>query len=379
MTVSMAPDLATREKNMRVLGGLLWLLGVLGGATLLVLGMLLPPLLGKDPMGEYMNMAVAVALALPACFVYVWVPLLIDRYDPEPLWALTVALLWGALASAGFALLFNTLNASLALELGGEEVAKFVGPVVSAPLVEEGLKGLGVLGVYLFLRREFDGVVDGVIYATFIALGFAATENIIYYTRFAEHGVVGLTYGFIVRGILSPWLHPLFTSMTGIGVGIARETTKSWIKIAAPIAGYGAAVTLHAIWNGTSWLGSELDFEPLIALVVWLPLVAVFGGVLIALVAREGRIIRKYLEDEVLLGYLRPQELALVTSPIGRLKALLGTGGFTARKFVDVASRLALTKWHTAVAMRGQKRTLSIDFVAPLRQELFALRAQLRW
>jgi len=95
-------------------------------------------------------------------------------------------------------------------------------------------------------------------------------------------------------------------------------------------------------------------------------------------VAREGRIIRKYLTDEVLIGTMSPQELALVTSPFGRITALLGRGGFAGRKFVDVASRLALSKWHASVALQGQKRTLSIDFVAPLRQELFALRAQMR-
>jgi RsiW-degrading membrane proteinase PrsW (M82 family) len=374
----MVTNLAAREKSLRVVGAVLWGTGVLGGAGSLIIGMLLPPLMSRDPMGQYFNMAVAVALALPACLVYLGVPLIIDRYDPEPFWCLALALLWGAIASAGFALVINTVNVGLAEAVGGREVAGFVGPVVSAPLVEEGLKGLGVFGVYFFLRREFDGVVDGVIYATFIALGFAATENILYYSRFAAHGAVDLTYGFIVRGVLSPWLHPLFTSMTGIGFGIARETHKTALKVFAPVVGYMAAVTLHAIWNGTSWLGGELNFEPLIALVVWLPLVAAFGAVLIVLVAREGRIIRKYLEDEVLMGFLSPHELVLVTSPFGRLTALLGRGGFTARKFVDVASRLALTKWHAAVAMKGQKRTLSIDFVAPLRQELFALRAQLR-
>ena len=56
-----------------------------------------------------------------------------------------------------------------------------VGACISAPFVEEAMKGLAVFGVFYFLRREFDGVVDGVIYATFAALGFAAVENIIYY------------------------------------------------------------------------------------------------------------------------------------------------------------------------------------------------------
>src|SRR5438477_1041596 len=120
---------------------------------------------------------------------------------------------------------------------GGKQAAEFaevIGACVSAPLVEEFWKGLAVFGVFFFLRREFDGVVDGIIYGTFAALGFAATENVIYYSRagltdtLSHHdGVLATT--FVLRGVLSPWGHPLYTSMTGIGFGIARETSKTWL------------------------------------------------------------------------------------------------------------------------------------------------------
>jgi RsiW-degrading membrane proteinase PrsW (M82 family) len=358
----------------------LWTLGILSGAALILLGKFIPPLFGKDPIGHYMHMAVAMALAFPACFIYLWVPVLIDRYDPEPWWCLLIALLWGAFPADGFAFWMNTFNGQLAHEIGGKELAAFVGPVLSAPIVEEGLKGLGVFGIFLFLRRQFDGVVDGVVYATFIALGFAASENITYYTRFSESGGgAGLTRVFIIRGILSPWLHPLFTSMTGIGFGIARETSIGWLRWVAPVAGYVVAVTLHAIWNGTSWLGGVMRIETFpIVFPLWILFVLAFGVVLIVLVAREGRIIRKFLEDEVLLGNMTRDEVALVTSPFGRIKALLFGGGLRGRKFVDAASRLALSKWHATRAMKGQKMTLSADFIVPLRQELHALRAGMK-
>jgi RsiW-degrading membrane proteinase PrsW (M82 family) len=107
--------------------------------------------------------------------------------------------------------------------IGGE----IVGAAVCAPIVEEFWKGLAVFGMFYFWRREFDGVVDGIIYATFAALGFAAVENVVYYARAGTgHASVDLTSIFILRGVVTPWAHPLFTSMTGIGFGLAREVAE---------------------------------------------------------------------------------------------------------------------------------------------------------
>src|SRR3982751_742558 len=106
--------------------------------------------------------------------------------------------------------------------------------------------------MFFFMRRQFDGVVDGVIYATFAALGFAAVENIIYYSNAArEEAIVGhsgiLAGTFVVRGILGPWGHPLYTSMTGLGFGIARETNKTWLKWLAPLGGGMFAAVLPPV------------------------------------------------------------------------------------------------------------------------------------
>ena len=54
------------------------------------------------------------------------------------------------------------------------------GAVWLAPVTEETLKGLGVLLIYLFRRREFDGIIDGIVYAGLIGAGFAFSENILY-------------------------------------------------------------------------------------------------------------------------------------------------------------------------------------------------------
>src|SRR5579871_5128567 len=136
-----------------------------------------------DPEAQYEAMGIGALCAIPPLAIYLWIPRLIDRYDPEPWWALALVLGWGAVAACGVACTINTGVDVAATAIGGKEFGEVAGACISAPIVEEGMKGLAVLGVFYFLKREFDGVVDGVIYATFAALGFAATENVIYYAN----------------------------------------------------------------------------------------------------------------------------------------------------------------------------------------------------
>jgi hypothetical protein len=76
------------------------------------------------------------------------------------------------------------------------------------------------------------------------------------------------------------------------------------------------------------------------------------------------------------MGNLTQWELALIGSPIGRIKATFSYGGGAGRRFVDAAARLALSKWHTGRATQGRKLTVSADMIFPLRQELHKLRAE---
>jgi RsiW-degrading membrane proteinase PrsW (M82 family) len=351
----------------------LYVLFMLAGAGALAFFFLLLPLASKDPAGEYLSMAIGAACAVPPLVLYMWIPRLIDRYDPEPWWALALVLGWGAVAACGIACTVNTGVEVLATALGGKELAAVLGACISAPVVEEGMKGVAVLGVFVFLRREFDGVVDGVIYATFVALGFAATENIIYYAKAVGADGQGgdLAQTFLVRGILAPWGHPLYTSMTGIGFGIARETNRTWLKWLAPLGGYCAAMFLHATWNTAATLSGFLF---VLMLPLWLLFVVAFLGILIALVARKGRIIRSHLQDEVLLGTITREELDLVCSPFGGLRASMTWGGAAGRRFVGAAARLGLSKWHAGRALQGRRKTVSADWIVPLRQELAELR-----
>ncbi len=371
--VAALPDADSRRRKV---GFAIWALGIVIGIVLNILFTLAEVFLSKSPGRMAEAMIMGALFAFPPLVVYITVPKILDRFDPEPWWCLAMAFMWGALVATGFAGMINTVVAIVVTGSHGKEAGELVSAAVSAPIAEESFKGMAIFGFFYFLRREFDGVVDGIIYAIFCALGFAAIENVSYYARAAIQGKNVLAGTFVLRGIFTPWLHPLFTSMTGIGFGLSRESTNKYVRALAPVGGFAIGVSLHAMWNFLpTALGEEMGAMFIIWLLVWLLFVAAFFAIIIALVVRKGRTIRDHLKDEVLLGSLTQQELDLVTSPFGRLTCTFSWRGAAGRDFIQAASKLALSKWHTARAMKGQKRTISADFIAPLRQQMRQHRA----
>ena len=382
-------------RTLSIVGAILWTLGILMGTFFLFWMLVISPLGARDPLAIYVAEIIGFFIALVPCMIYIWIPVFIDRFEPEPWWALAMTLIWGALAAAGFSGLLNTFIGFFG-GVGGLAVTGsksgaalgqyFFGAVLGAPIVEEAFKGFAVLGMFWFMRREFDGIVDGVIYGTFAGLGFALSENVLYFSRaivqaMATGEMDAFWFQFGLRGIVKPWGHPLYTSMTGIGIGIARETSKTWLKWVAIPAGYSVAVALHMGWNGSSLVGMILGLPKfgtiLIFLVLYLFVLFTFCCILFFLVRREGKQLRSCLEDEVLMGNITKAELDLICSPFGRLKARFGRGGATAKKFVLAGIKLGMAKWHAARAMKGQKQTVSIQAIVPLRQEVLALKQQL--
>jgi RsiW-degrading membrane proteinase PrsW (M82 family) len=375
--VYVAPLTQPGSQRSRLSVGLaLWIIGMLIGALLNMYFAAKGIIITRGGLAG--AMFVGALFAFPPLAVYLFVPSVIDRYDPEPWWCLLMAFLWGAVAATGFSILVNSGVHDIFTDAYGKQVGDLVSASVSAPLVEEFTKGLAVLGFFYFMRREFDGIVDGIIYATFAALGFAAVENVLYYARAAMEGGDVLAGTFVLRGVFTPWLHPLFTAMTGIGFGLARESSKTSVRVLAPIGGYMIGVALHAMWNFLpTALGNAMGAVFIPWLLLWLLFVGAFFVMIIVLVVRKGRVIRDHLRDEVLLGTLNQEELDLICSPVGRLKCTFGWRGAMGRAFIKAGAKLGLSKWHTARAMRGQKRTISADFILPLRQEMAQLRHQM--
>jgi RsiW-degrading membrane proteinase PrsW (M82 family) len=240
----------------------------------------------------------------------------LDRYEKEPLLLLGGVFLWGAVVAAGSAFLINTILGVGIYIFTGSSIATHVatGSLI-APPVEEVLKGVAVLGVYLVFRREFDSVLDGIIYAGVAALGFAATENAYYiYTYgFRAGGWNGLFMLAFVRVILVGWQHPFYTSFFGIGLALARLNRKMAVKVLAPLLGLALAILTHAFHNTLSSFTSGLPGLALGTAIDWTGWLFMFCVILFA-IRREQQNLKKYLTAELQAGTISPVLFILACS-----------------------------------------------------------------
>src|SRR5262245_51682708 len=145
------------ERTRRTIGIVLYVLGMLVGGFLLVAMLFFPALLSRNADVEVTALFLGALFALPMLVVYLWIPWIVDRYDPEPAWALGMVLAWGGIAACGFSALVNTGVHVIGAGLFGDSAGDALSACVSAPIMEEATKGMAVFFMYYFMRRQFDG------------------------------------------------------------------------------------------------------------------------------------------------------------------------------------------------------------------------------
>jgi len=226
---------------------------------------------------------------------YLW----LDRWEPEPTRLLLLAFLWGATVA---------IVVSLGLELATSEVlGKGFVLTFAAPAIEEAAKGAFLLVMLTGARRrEFDGVIDGLVYAGVTAIGFAFIEDIGYIAQSFGQGTDAGIATVILRLVIAPFAHPLFTSMTGIGIGLAVSRPRASTTWLYPVIGFIAAVGLHALWNGSLSFG--FAGYVVVYLVVMVP--AFIGAALVATWhrRRERDVVNRQLPAMVYYGWITPAE-----------------------------------------------------------------------
>jgi RsiW-degrading membrane proteinase PrsW (M82 family) len=347
----------------------------------LLLGLIVLLLIGVET-GPIALLIGLISATLPVP-IYLMLVLWIDRYEAEPVWMLATAFFWGALVAVFFAYLINTASGLVVTALTNDvQAGAAFGAVISAPIVEESAKALIIFIFFFFKKDEFDGVIDGIVYAAMVGLGFAMTENIQYYGRAVlQAGGEGLTLIFIIRGFLAPFSHPMFTSMTGIGLGLARQSRNTIVKIIAPIFGLLAAIAMHSIWNGSGVIGGGILFI-LTYVVIMVPAFFIMFVVIALALRREGQIVREYLTPDFQSGLLNQQEYKQLGSIFGRMGAsynAFSRGGFRSwqacRQLNQTASELA---FHRSRLARGIAVANAQEREAAYRMALEDLLKQLR-
>lgn len=370
------PPPVTRKYGVRgALFGLLVTVAIVVGAG--VIGLVLLASGRPDALATGVVLAALPVGPLIAC--YLW----LDRYEPEPVRLLVVSFFWGALVATGGALLLQ--SADQLLNASTEEWSA----VVIAPITEEAGKGIFVLLLLWTRRHVIDGVVDGLVYAGLVGIGFAFCENILYfagaYTGGPDLGPGGLesaTGLFVLRGVFSPFAHPLFTSAVGLGVGLAVGSRRPLVRVLAPVVGYLVAVALHASWNGSAFLHDGAYFV-LTYLFAMVPGFLAFVGLAMWARYREGVRLGHALTDLARQGYVDLREVPwLVQLPArrtARQEAALRGGPAAEQVMHDYQQQaVELAALHARV-MRGHPPADFARRGALMVQRLAALRAHLFW
>jgi len=325
------------------------------------------------------SIVLAVSAAVLPTIAYIALLFWLDRTEPES-WNLRIlTFLWGAVVAVFIALILNTTAWSIFSLLTDTDTGSILTAVISAPLVEESAKGALVLLVLWFTRRNIDSMLDGLVLGAVVGLGFAMTENIMYFgSAYSEGGAEALGSLFIVRCLINGMGHAVWTSFTGAAIGWSRGRHGHGIlRFIVPVLGWATAVAGHAIWN----LGATITIGLINIVLVqiyrfseWKAFIAagIIGGlpfviptVLLAYIfarlgrEQEERIVRIYLPIEVRLGTLTSEEAGLLASQRLRDKRIRqirrSQGRIASRRqhaFDAAATRLAFFHYH---ALRGER------------------------
>jgi RsiW-degrading membrane proteinase PrsW (M82 family) len=303
----------------------------------------------------------------------------LERRERESAWLFAAAFLWGGFGATAIASPFNNAffqlvdawvaeNPAVTLVLGRDAAAMLAAPI-SAPIVEEIAKALGVLAIFWLLRAEFDSMRDGFVYGAAVGVGFNWAEAALYVAQgYAESGVApyGLELGsrYALFGLGG---HALFTGMFGLCLGFAIQTSRRWLGILVPILGIVLAITAHRLFNSLPLLaaleqartGGPTDRQQapsdagfleafvnasIDELMVFLPFLVITGLALWRSGVWERRVIREELASEVGHAVTPGEYEEIVHDRILRTRRVRGMQRKASSALVNAQNELAFRK-----------------------------------
>jgi RsiW-degrading membrane proteinase PrsW (M82 family) len=307
--------------------------------------------------------ASALAAALPV-MIYLFVIWRLDRYEREPLWLVVVTFVYGAIGAIilGIILSLAVMNAAGSQEIG------FAAGVV-APICEEIAKGLIVY--LLLLSRHFDNSTDGLIYGAASGLGFAMTENFLYFVQAdALGGEEAWQKTVILRSLFSALMHCAATATFGAVLGRFRYRGGSQQWLLAPMLGLLLAMGMHAAFNTALVESAKREAESLAYIAFGLiPLAAItlFAVTMISL-GREHRMLASELREEAKLGLIPPPHAEILPFHRKRWRSGWLDPRIDKPRYIRAATMLAFRKWQSKLPA-GRRREIHQDVVG-LRYEV---------
>jgi RsiW-degrading membrane proteinase PrsW (M82 family) len=302
--------------------GVLIALGVLTGLLVLMFTVI-------NPVGAIVGFVLSTITMTAVVFAYLW----LDRWEPEPPRLLLMAFGWGASIAVLISLVVGLVGDSV-FAPGTFLPESIDSTAIRAPFIEEAAKGAFLLVMMTGRRRnELNSLTDCMVYAGLVGVGFAWLEDIMYIANADSLAGSLVTAG--MRLIMGPFAHPLFTTMTAIGVYFALQQRSFLAKAGCILAGYLGAVVMHGLWNGSSLLGVGAYF---VVYAVWMvPIFALMITAAIASRRREQRLVASKLPGMVAAGLITDNEatwLGSLRARRGAINEATRAGGRPAGKAV---------------------------------------------
>lgn len=317
-----------------------------------------------------LHVLTSIVAAIVPTIIYSLLLWWLDRYEKEPLHLLFAAFFWGAIPAIALAVLFEFI---LAIPFERSPLGPHMTRLGIAPIVEEPLKAVALVGLFFWARHEFDGPLDGIVYGALIGFGFAMTENVLYFL--IDENPSDL---FWVRSVAFGMNHAFFTSMVGLAFGLVRYRHNVIEETIALLVGLTIAIILHATHN---FLAAGFNMAGL--LMSW---IVQFSGIIVLLMVavlswrHERQWIEYELGEEIQQGLISAHDYNEIASPSQRMRQqsdALFSGGWRdfqrVRRFHHLATKLAFCKSKLKLADQSHCHT-EVD---QLRREITALRTAL--
>lgn len=371
-------------------------IGLLGCflAVVCVLAVIVVAIVVVAAVPDRVGLALSIAAASIPALVYAWLVLRLDRYEVEPTRAIVACFAWGAVGAVLLTLIAGAIfEQTLRRYLDAEELW-FTQIALGAPVIEESFKGIAVLVLLLLARHEMDNVLDGLVYGALVGVGFAMTENVIYFGRaYIDGGFREFGNLVVARAVLGGLGHPAYTAITGAAIGWSRSRYgKGFARAIVPVLGWAIAVGLHMAWNAGLFvtaflLGNSAGLLQAVAIqasIVIAPAVLVLYAVARIAGRNELDMLRAELRGEVSRGALTETEYAMLISGPLRRQALTQArtqGGRSLQKkqreFFQTAANLAYRHHHRGRGEPDRTELAALDtrdreHLASLRVELSA-------
>ncbi len=285
--------------------------------------------------------------------IYLFLIWKLDKFEPEPLSLLLKYFLFGAFGATSISLIislivYNSFSVNNFTDLQIDIITNAIGPAI----IEEFAKGIFL--IFIFRNKQFDNFTDGLVYGGAIGLGFAMSENFLYY--FSESHFNSWIYLVLIRTVFTSLMHCISTAILGATFAKVKFSNFKG-KFIFALLGIFSAISIHFYWN----VRLTLDYN-FFATLLYMFLVIVFYFLIFNLSVKEERkIIFKYLKNESFINILNFNILQIISSKKTWDNKYRKHLNKTQINIIELATKLAFRKFQSNHSNAKRKKNYEND------------------